>query len=56
MLVTGQPEYELVYIGSNDFSIKGLTGFTIRFEADSTGKIIGLTSIQPNGKFRAKRK
>ncbi len=29
LLVTGQPEYELVYIGSNSFSIKGLTGFTI---------------------------
>lgn len=56
LFVTGQPEYELDYIGGSSFSIKGLSGFTIQFDADSSGKINGLTSIQPNGKFRAKKK
>ena len=56
MLVTGQPEYELDYIGSNSFSLKGLAGFSIRFDADSSGKIVSITSIQPNGKFTAKKK
>ncbi len=56
LFVPGQPEYELAYIGGKSFSIKTLTGFTVRFEADDKGKITGLTSIQPNGKFTAKRK
>ena len=56
LFVPGQPEYELAYIGGNNFTIKSLTGFTIRFDTDATGKIISLTSIQPNGKFTAKRK
>ena len=56
LFVTGQPEYELAYIGGNSFSIKGVTGFTIRFDTDDKGKIVSLTSIQPNGKFTAKRK
>jgi len=56
LFVPGQPEYELAYIGGNSFSIKTLTGFTIRFDTDDKGKIVSLTSIQPNGKFTAKRK
>jgi hypothetical protein len=56
LFVPGQPEYELAYIGGNSFTIKSLTGFTVRFDTDATGKIISLTSIQPNGKFTAKRK
>jgi hypothetical protein len=56
LFVPGQPEYELAYIGGNSFSIKTLTGFTIRFDTDDKGKIVSMTSIQPNGKFTAKRK
>lgn len=56
LYVPGQPEYELAYIGGNSFTIKSLTGFTIRFDTDATGKIISMTSIQPNGKFTAKKK
>jgi hypothetical protein len=55
LFVPGQPEYELAYIGGNSFSFKSLTGFTLRFDTDDKGKIISLTSIQPNGKFTAKR-
>jgi hypothetical protein len=56
LFVTGQPEYELDYIGGNSFSIKILTGYTTRFDTDDKGKVVSLTSIQPNGKFTAKRK
>jgi len=56
LFVPGQPEYELAYIGGNSFSFKTLTGFTLRFDTDDKGKIVSLTSIQPNGKFTAKRK
>jgi len=56
LFVTGQPEYELDYIGGNSFSIKILTGYTTRFDTEDKGKVVSLTSIQPNGKFTAKRK
>ncbi len=56
LLVTGQPEYELIYIGSNSFSIKGLTGYITRFDTDSTGKVVSVTAMQPNGNFTAKKK
>jgi CubicO group peptidase (beta-lactamase class C family) len=56
LFLPGQPEYELAYIGGNSFSFKTLTGFTIRFDTDDKGKIVSLTSIQPNGKYTAKRK
>lgn len=56
LLVTGQPEYELIYIGSNSFSIKGLTGYITRFDTDGTGKVVSVTAMQPNGNFTAKKK
>ncbi|HEV2354526.1 MAG TPA: serine hydrolase [Puia sp.] len=56
LFVTGQPEYELAYTGSNTFSIKTLTGFSIQFNTDDKGNVTSMTSIQPNGKFTAKKK
>ena len=56
LFVPGQPEYELAYIGGNSFTLKSLTGFTVHFDTDAAGKIVSLTSIQPNGKFTAKKK
>src|SRR6185312_14373187 len=56
MFVAGQPEYELAYTGSNTFSIKTLTGFSVQFDTDDKGIVTGLTSIQPNGRFRAKKR
>jgi CubicO group peptidase (beta-lactamase class C family) len=54
--VKGQPVYTLNPIGDNKFMLEGFTGFTFIFEADSSGKITGLISSQPNGDFKAKRK
>jgi hypothetical protein len=56
LFVNGQPEYELVAIKPNEFKIKTLEGFTIKFEVDSSGKATEMVSVQPNGTFRAKRK
>lgn len=53
--VPGQPDYELVPTGNNEFNIKQLAGFSVKFtEAD--GKITELIFNQPNGVFTAKRK
>jgi CubicO group peptidase (beta-lactamase class C family) len=54
--VPGQPEYELVAVDKDKFSIKSLNGFSVRFNVDEKGNIIELLSIQPNGTFKAKRK
>jgi CubicO group peptidase (beta-lactamase class C family) len=56
LFVPGQPEYELAATKPNEFKIKILEGFQVRFEVDATGKANELVSIQPNGTFRAKRK
>jgi hypothetical protein len=56
LFVPGQPEYELTPVSNNEFRIKSLEGFKVKFETDATGKVTELLSIQPNGTFRAKRK
>jgi hypothetical protein len=54
--VPGQPEYELVPIDKNKFSLKSLTGFTVLFTVNDKNETTELTSIQPNGTFKATRK
>ena len=56
MFVPGQPEYELVPIDKNKFSLKILSGFTVQFNANDKNEITELLSIQPNGTFKATRK
>jgi len=56
LLVPGQPDYELVPIDNNKFSIKSLTGFTIQFNLNDKNEVIELMSIQPNGTFKAVKK
>lgn len=56
MLVPGQPEYELVPVDKDKFSIKTLTGFAVQFNTDDKGNVIELLSIQPNGTFKATKK
>jgi CubicO group peptidase (beta-lactamase class C family) len=52
----GQPEYELVALGNDKFSIKILSGYSVQFEKDANGEIITASFIQPNGTFKAKKK
>src|SRR5579871_605314 len=54
--VPGQPEYELVPVDTNKFSIKTLTGFTIKFTVNDKNEVTELFSVQPNGTFKATRK
>ncbi|MHA4812116.1 serine hydrolase [Flavitalea flava] len=54
--VPGQPDYELVPVDVNKFSIKTLTGFTIQFNTNEKGEVTELLSIQPNGTFKAVKK
>jgi CubicO group peptidase (beta-lactamase class C family) len=54
--VEGQPEYELVPTDKNKFVIKVLSGYSILFDENEKGEITGLSFIQPNGTFKAKKK
>lgn len=56
LTVPGQPQYELVPTKELSFDIKGLPGFSVDFQKDSSGKITEIVFHQPNGVFRAKRK
>lgn len=53
--VPGQPTYDLVPYRGSEFTLKGLTGFRMRFE-EKEGKIEAASFIQPNGTFRAAKK
>ncbi len=48
----GQGEYELVPLSPHTFTLKGVPGYTLKFEMDGD-KAVGLTAIQPNGTFKA---
>ena len=51
----GQPSLELQPSGEEEFTIKGVTGISIRFEIGDEGPATSVTFIQPNGVFEAKR-
>lgn len=53
--VPGQPEYELVPIGNDAFSLKILDGYSVEFDKNAEGVIEGLQFVQPNGTFKAKK-
>jgi CubicO group peptidase (beta-lactamase class C family) len=55
-LVPGQPDYELVPIGNDKFSLKVLPGYYLQFDPQGADKITGATFIQPNGSFKAVKK
>ena len=54
--IEGQPEYELMPVDKNQFDLKILKGYSVRFEENDKGEIISCSFIQPNGIFKAKRK
>lgn len=55
-LLPPQPDYELTPIGNDEFKLKILDGYKVRFKLDEKGKAIEASFIQPNGVFVAKRK
>ncbi|TCC89066.1 serine hydrolase [Pedobacter frigiditerrae] len=56
VFVPGQPEYETEYVNDDTFTLKGLNGYSAKFEAVPNKKAPSLTFIQPNGTFKALRK
>ncbi|TCD00172.1 serine hydrolase [Pedobacter psychroterrae] len=56
VFLPGQPEYELVPLGKDRFSIKALIGYSLQFAVTSDRKVTELVFIQPNGNFAAKKK
>ena len=54
--VPGQPDYELVPTKKDEFDLKGVKGFSVKFDVNEKNEVTGLTSIQPNGNFKATRK
>jgi len=56
VLVPGQPDYELIPIEKDKFSLKIINGYFVQFEINDKAESTGLTFIQPNGNFKAKKK
>lgn len=54
--IEGQPEYELVAVKKDEFNLKILSGYSVKFEANDKGEIVAVNFIQPNGTFKATRK
>ena len=53
--VPGQPIFTLVPSGTDEFNLKGITGFSVRFAKGEGGKMSAWFN-QPNGVFEATRK
>jgi CubicO group peptidase (beta-lactamase class C family) len=53
--VPGQRAYELVPHRQHEFDVKGLRGYGVRFLIEG-GQVTGLSFVQPNGVFPAKRR
>ncbi len=56
VLVPGQPDYELVPTKKDEFNLKVLKGYSVKFDVNDKGETSGLSFIQPNGTFKAKKK
>lgn len=55
-LVPNQPEYELVPVKKDEFNLKVVSGYSVRFESNEKGEVISATFVQPNGNFKAVKK
>lgn len=53
--VPGQPEYTLQPFQGTEFKLKDLNGFSVEFQLDDKSKATGVSFIQPNGVFKAKK-
>ncbi len=54
--VAGQPANDLVPYQGTEFTIKGLTGFSVRFVLEAKGTVAEALLIQPDGVYTLKRK
>jgi len=51
----GQPQFELLPDRNDEFNLKGVTGYSVKFVKDDEGGVTAFFN-QPNGVFEAKRK
>jgi predicted alpha/beta superfamily hydrolase len=51
--VPGEGDFQLVPVSSGTFSVKNMSGYEVHFQMEGD-KVVGFTSIQPNGTFRAR--
>ena len=56
VFLTNQPDYELVPAKKDEFDLKVLKGYTVKFEVNEQNKVLSLTFVQPNGNFKATKK
>ena len=56
VLVPGQPDYELVPTKKDEFNLKVMKGYSVKFDVNEKGETSGMSFIQPNGTFKAKKK
>ena len=54
--IEGQPEYELIPTDKNVFTLKALSGYSVKFDENEKGEITAVSFIQPNGTFKAPKK
>jgi CubicO group peptidase (beta-lactamase class C family) len=54
--VPGQPDYELIPRRGTTFDLKGLTGFSIEFKMDASGKVTEAALVQPDTTIVLKKK
>jgi CubicO group peptidase (beta-lactamase class C family) len=56
VLVPGQPDYELSPTKKDEFDLKILKGYSVKFEVTEKNEVLSLSFIQPNGIFKATKK
>jgi hypothetical protein len=56
MSVPGQPLYELVPDLDDEFNLKIVSGYSVRFEMDKSGAPTAIVLMQPDGVYTAKRR
>ena len=56
VLVPGQPDYELVPVKKDEFNLKVMSGYSVRFTVNGNENASELYFVQPNGTFKATRK
>lgn len=56
VFIPGQPDYELVPATKDEFDLKILKGYSVKFEVNAQNKVQSLTFVQPNGNFKATKK
>ena len=51
--VPGQGDFQLVPVSPDTFSVKNMSGYEVHFQMEGD-KVLGFTSVQPNGTFRGR--